>query len=924
AAAHLLALRRTAVDGVLERPRSRAVPAFEEQLHTSGPSPTPASDLGALATRGVVAQLAAARTLQAPLATDHRQALEAAFGAAAGRAPYVLERSDARTPVETLTAALDSALQSGLLAAALTPAQLTPLLLDVVTVPRPFLRWAPLVEPAVVPRYRYTEGESLLRLVVRSGVDAEGVVTDPVTYGAATRAAHPELVLDWRADSQRHLAPPKTSMVEAEMHGSLDEAVGAAPAAARKKVLGIALREGGTFLLPDVADLDHPGQVLPVQGLSFELGPTADPLEGTPVPTPATLRRCDPLLPWLYAVHDIDDLQVPYLPDPLASGLSFVFPDADLGLQVFEKKVGHLGAQSLTLRYPGTWPALSAYRLVLVSGDRLDGVVEGGVVTVTLPPGEQLRLRLSSAVEPGALDLFGLWRTLHPSIKDVPQIADAAADGWLWWLTPAAEMTLVHAVPRPVTAPRFTVLQAVRQPGATTADLVAGIEVHAPSTDSLDVEASWSEWHDDVAKPAPERVTVQSTACSVPVAPAEPVVVLTGGLALSWSHLAVHHLGDTRHRTVDYVARGTTRYREFFPVQVASGKEELSLVSAPRTVRLPSTVRPPKVVVHDVLPLFRWSEETEAAQPFGVRRTRRTGVRVYLDRPWYATGDGELLAVVVGTATATSAAPSVSQWASDPVWLQSGPADASALPLVDPLHLLGFDDRHDAGRPVTGLVPVQLVDLPNAPAVSLLGYQPEYNAERQLWFLDVDLDAGAAFWPFVRLAVARYQPDSLPGLALGPVVLTDFAQLTPERSTAVARTHDGRVKVAVTGSVGLPRPWEAPVRVGRGPVGVAAALAPSRRMHVRLERRVPEVGTDLGWEVLSAAELPVLSNLGSFVTWEGLVDLPPSDPARPGHGSDLRIVVEEEERLQADPAGPLEGGALRTGSRVVYLDQVLL
>ncbi|MCW2776716.1 MAG: hypothetical protein JWN17_441, partial [Frankiales bacterium] len=39
AAAHLLALRRTAVDGVRQRPRSRAVPAFEEQLRPSGPSP---------------------------------------------------------------------------------------------------------------------------------------------------------------------------------------------------------------------------------------------------------------------------------------------------------------------------------------------------------------------------------------------------------------------------------------------------------------------------------------------------------------------------------------------------------------------------------------------------------------------------------------------------------------------------------------------------------------------------------------------------------------------------------------------------------------------------------------------------------------------------------------------------------------------
>lgn len=919
AAARVLAARATAVDAVTQRPRPALGADFEEQLDR----PAAGLDLAALAHR----HEDLARQLQGVLAAPkrpvlgRRKALEATFAQAVANAPFVLERSDAKTPTESLTEALLTTLSDdrGPLLSGLPLAELTPWLLDVVTVPRPFLRWAPLIEPAVVPRRPYTEGESLMRLVIRSGVDADGKLTDAAAYAAASVAAHPELL--WQADSQRHLAPPKTSLVEAEMHGVLDAAFGSSDPAKRKKALGIALREGGTFLLPTVADVDNPGKELPVSGLSFHLAPTAEPLPGTPVPTPTTLERGDPLLPGQYATHDVDVLEVPYLPDPLATGLSFVFPDADPGLQLFERAADHLGVQSLTLRYDGEWPTLSAYRLVLVEGDRLDGVVKDNVITISLPPGEQLRLRLSSALDPDALELFGLWRTLHASIQDVPEIAEAAADGWLWWLTPAGEMSFVHAVPRPVAAPRFTVLRPHRDPGATTAGLIAGVEVHAPSTDRIDIEGSWTEWHDDLAKPGPEQVSVQATACGNLVGPAESVVVLTGGSAMAGTHEAVHHLSDTKHRTVDYVVRATTRYREFFPTQVASGKDELSLLSEPRRVSLPSTVRPTKVVVRDVLPLFRWQDETESAQPFGVRRTRRAGLRLYLDRPWYTTGDGELLAVILGNAPAGDTAPSVSQWASDPVWQQSGPSNAAHLPLVDPMHLLGFDDRHEAGRPVTGLRTSNLVDLPNHPQVALLGYQPEYNADRQLWFVDVDLDPGASFWPFVRLAVARYQSDSLPGLDLGPVALCDFAQLTPERSTAVARTHDGRIKVAVTGSVGLPRPW---TEVSGRTVG--ERLAPSRTMHVRLEKRVPAVGTDLGWQVVQAAVLPVLSSIGSFVTWEGYLDVPSSDPARPGRKTtgNLRVVVEEEERLRADPPGPGESGPVRTSSRVVYLDQIVL
>ena len=61
-----------------------------------------------------------------------------------------------------------------------------------------------------------------------------------------------------------------------------------------------------------------------------------------------------------------------------------------------------------------------------------------------------------------------------------------------------------------------------------------------------------------------------------------------------------------------------------------------------------------------------------------------------------------------------------------------------------------------------------LVDREGQPNVWVLAYQPEFSPERGLWFVDVAFDPGTAFWPFVKLAVARYQPDSLTLLHLGP------------------------------------------------------------------------------------------------------------------------------------------------------------
>lgn len=882
--------------------------------------------------RIVASRLEARRQATSVQGPTRAAQVDQAFGEAIAKAPHLAVRTDVEAGYARAGSALSLMLsqQPGLgatvgPAAVVNPAQLLSLLGDVITVPRPFLRWDPVVEPAVVPRHAFSEGESLLRLVMRSGVSQSALgeldvtITPPAEYAAETIAAHPELGLVWQAASQRHLAPPKTSQFEAELHGAFEAAIGPAKsAAAVRKALGIALREAGSFLDVTVADLSNPGERLPQPGVTFHVSPTSDvPV----VADPADLPDGDPLSPGQYVAHDVDTLTLPYLPDPLAEGVSLTFPDAGKDHRLRDL----LAIEGTTLRYVGPWPERVPFRLVLESGPALGAVVDGHVLRITLPPGEQLRVRLSSSLTAQALEILGLWRSLPEVAREHPLLREAARDGWFWWLTPSTELRFVHAVPRPVEVPRPTVLLPFRTPGDTAVSLVGAVDLHGPSTERLDVEGAWEEWVDDITKPAPERISTTAAACGMPVRPDEDLLVMSitdGALpqpdgSTVYLHKAEHQMGDTKRRLVDYRMRATTRYREYFPALLTPAVDDLSLVGPVRTLDVPSTARPAKVNVREILPLFRWEERTEPEHPFGLRRTRRSGLRLYLDRPWYSTGDGELLGVLIAKGPDALVEGAVSQWGSDPVFRQQGPAVRGVLPLTDLLRASGFDDRPVPGRPVGPPATLPLVDRSGQPAAWVLGYQPEYSAERRLWFVDIAFDPGTAFWPFVQLAVARYQPSSLNGLHLGPVLQCDFAQLPPERTATLSRTDETHVRVVVTGAVGHPL-VERKERMGT----FVELVAHTRTMRARIERFDASVGTDLGWVTVSQVELPILGIDGTVVSWAGEMDLPMAVPPRtPGTSSTWRVTLEEWEYLPADTGAGSSGG---WQGRVVYADHLPL
>ncbi|NIR35677.1 MAG: hypothetical protein GWN07_06660, partial [Actinobacteria bacterium] len=92
----------------------------------------------------------------------------------------------------------------------------------------------------------------------------EITVTAPDAYAAGVSAE-----LRYRATSERHLAPPKTSQSESELHGAFDDAIGTSDPARHRTALAIAIREAGTFFDIDVPRLDDPNQRDPQPGIAL-------------------------------------------------------------------------------------------------------------------------------------------------------------------------------------------------------------------------------------------------------------------------------------------------------------------------------------------------------------------------------------------------------------------------------------------------------------------------------------------------------------------------------------------------------------------------------------------------------------------------------------------------------------------------------
>ncbi|MDX8502118.1 hypothetical protein RFM99_27355 [Mesorhizobium sp. VK4C] len=298
-----------------------------------------------------------------------------------------------------------------------------------------------------------------------------------------------------------------------------------------------------------------------------------------------------------------------------------------------------------------------------------------------------------------------------------------------------------------------------------------------------------------------------------------------------------------------------TRYGEAAPNIVAPARlpGELDDAKAAAVAAKPiqaqwlnATVRPSRPSGREPQPSFAWSY-TPSPEGEGVSEVliahRSMMVRVRLARPWFSSGEGERLGLVIwppnlpGLASADLRAdtlrdlapgrdpidllnlpsdgtnelylqdadlgpggPYVTRWGADPTrqddglkgWLMSQDNFPELRTALD-----GSKDRFSGPTSPRAAVFVRDVMMPlpvpegaggQSPArtmiVSLLTFAPRFDPEEETWYADIRIDPCSAVTPFVRLGLVRYQPHAASHLQVSEPV-TQWVRILPDRELSV-------------------------------------------------------------------------------------------------------------------------------------------
>lgn len=786
------------------------------------------------------------------------------------------------------------------------------------TPPTVYARFEPVGSPALVQRVD-PKGASASKPVARSK-KSDAATVQPPDWGSPGESVERLVIRSFNASpdldkevakqvTDRHVAPPKSAEISAELHGMFD--VGGVPSKA-----------------------------------SYATITGRDASFKEPYPGSGSIEPAETLL-------------LPYLPDPLALGATlFGLPGAS-------------GASLVDYYSKTKWPDAEPFRLMLVEGaGQPKWDASARVLTVLLPKAEVVTFSISSTLKDQNLQPMAIWNWLEQASANptpgaarvvtpsgpkpriqvprknaaastksrstsiapvneashtaIPALAPSsgitnvqvshevlaslkniAAEGRHWMMTPYRTITLVHAVQQPLMQPSIDI-DSHRDLGDSGVYLNGKFGIHGKSTSKVTLVAEWSEPVDPVSEKKWRTISGHASVFEKSNDAPDTSIIYKGER---------HEFHDTKYRKVRYTPIATTRFREYFPPSVTDDPKNITRSGAEFELDILSSARPAAPKILYVVPTFGWEEPKKDGATI-TRKRAGGGLRVYLDRPWFSSGDGELLGVVLvpqaGYAKQQPAPPGdefkpyVTQWGVDPTW------DARDLLTKVPL-AEQFTQAATIGKNLS-ISEVKSTESPMGAKVAVAGHKVEYDETRQLWYCDITIDPGSAYYPFIRLALARYQPKSVENAHLSRVVLADFAQLAPDRTAIVTHSSATALKVAVNGTGVYQGSW-----LGQK----------TSEVEVSLEERKQGVADDLGWMPVSNSTVALEPHEYSALTttWVGDITLPAQ--ASPGM---YRLVIKEYERYAVDKAP--EGSApkvmmniqapLPTDRRLVYADTLIL
>jgi hypothetical protein len=618
---------------------------------------------------------------------------------------------------------------------------------------------------------------------------------------------------------------------------------------------------------------------------SIDVHATSDPVSGELLSNPPEAWRPD----------------VDYLGEPGAQGYAFAHLPGSTG--------------PVVSAFDTPWPNSHAIGFELRAGSSPPSVAAPSpaqaTVTAYVPKGVTRTIRVSMA---GRADMADHWAMLQDRGVFFAGLQQTFVEGQHWMLSVPQSITLVHAVRRPMAIPAISPgLAADRDLASTQCRFAGTFLLDCKSTVSVEVTGTWTDAVDGApARPTTrllftdqipysevgsttispsafeigdtkrhdaevslvafsryaryftERATIQFTAPNQSVALYTPPLVRNDGIdpfnvvVVAGPFTAV----EGRDYTVDASVGTIRRIGSNLPLNTDIDVDFIRLPITRRSdeaggglfpVTIPNSAVPDALLVDEVIPAFSREYYSEGSDDAGVFHQGQT-VRVWVRRPWFTTGNGELLGVLVGER-------------------EDGPLNEvarDAMSSVGPQAPITVDDFPNA-------VEVRSV-LPGHAGVGVAGHEVRFDHTRDLWFTDIAISADLGYRPFVKLALVRFQPESVDGAYVSDPVITEPIRFGATRNVYLTR-NGANVEVSVVG-------YEL-----------------RNEMTAQFQYADPDISdpdlrwTDLGSPVQLTKNLPGVAS--DQVEWTANPPLALPVDARP-----IRLVIEDVERLsQQTPGG---------------------
>jgi hypothetical protein len=619
-----------------------------------------------------------------------------------------------------------------------------------------------------------------------------------------------------------------------------------------------------------------------------------------------------------------------YIPDPMCDGVRAT---------LFYIGNGPLpnSAKQLTATLPyykgRKWPEFSLHLIELHRGK------PGHPVTLKTVPtnwkdnhvatnGELGSTTLVCTLPPGMTAVLELTPTVRSDFRNIHAFAPASSSGAP---APALEDTticrptvlrLTHATNLPVTVPSFILDGAAPQPGGTASFKydrsqcsTPGVTTHYEpyTTGKVSIEASWTEMIDtpgDSKNPIPVRKSQKAAIFSQQLPKLKATKVgadigtvydtddscpscgssASGSITPAAGPTVKLPFSDTRYRRVELAMTGVSRYENVIA-------EKRHSTSATRKILydFPSTAPPPVPNVEYILPTFEWQFTKKFHQS---TQTRKCGLAVMLNRPWFSSGEGEQLAVLL------------------PASSQCGPAKIPSLKTVQlpaqyppllPQNPNGIEDSVSAwgAHPIwnfveTSTMSISLENASSCNSVTINGqsfnfaqFDPVYDPVEDRWYCNLSFSEPPVYGTLLRLILARYQPHSAtPGISLSAPSIVDFALLNPKRVVQTRRSGLRSVEVTVFGVA----PYDGGKLLNRFTVEVVTEKDGDT--------------TDFSWQESDSPANSGTQNAAKQILWQGVLKFDPL--------ATNTVVAREYERFL-----PFEAGASQQfRDKLVYASSI--